>query len=61
LPNARTNFLFITFDQQHWFTLGCMDPEVKTPNLDRLVRVGTTGWLDLPHQAIGERILRRPT
>lgn len=37
----KTNILFITSDQQHWFTLGSMNPEVKTPNLDRLVAQGT--------------------
>jgi len=33
----KTNITFITPDQQHWFTLGGMNPEVDTPNLDRLV------------------------
>lgn len=37
----RTNILLITSDQQHWNTLGFMNPEVKTPNLDRLARQGT--------------------
>ncbi len=36
------NILFITSDQQHWFTLGFQNPEVKTPNLDRLAKMGTT-------------------
>lgn len=39
--SENINILFITSDQQHWFTLGCMNPEIKTPNLDRLVREGT--------------------
>ncbi len=35
------NVLLITSDQQHWFTLGCLNPEIKTPNLDRLAAQGT--------------------
>ena len=38
---ARPNILFITSDQQHWNTLGCRNPEVHTPNLDRLAARGT--------------------
>ena len=38
----RPNILLITSDQQHWDTLGAFNPEVKTPNLDRLVLEGTT-------------------
>ncbi len=38
----RKNILFITSDQQHWFTLGYLNPEVHTPNLDRLVERGMT-------------------
>lgn len=38
----KTNILLITSDQQHWNTLGFMNPEVSTPNLDRLARQGTT-------------------
>jgi len=37
----RPNILLITSDQQHWQTLGCLNPEVKTPNLDRLAAQGT--------------------
>ncbi|MCL5270713.1 MAG: sulfatase-like hydrolase/transferase [bacterium] len=37
----RPNILFITSDQQHWNTLGVHNPEISTPNLDRLVRQGT--------------------
>jgi arylsulfatase A-like enzyme len=37
----KTNILFITSDQQHWNTLGLANPEVKTPNLDRLAAQGT--------------------
>lgn len=38
----RPNILLITSDQQHWDTLGAFNSEVSTPNLDRLVREGTT-------------------
>ena len=34
------NILFITSDQQHWSALGRLNPEVKTPNLDRLAASG---------------------
>jgi len=37
----RPNILLITSDQQHWNTFGFINPEVKTPNLDRLARGGT--------------------
>ena len=37
----RPNILFITSDQQHWNTLGASNPEIKTPNLDRLAAGGT--------------------
>jgi len=37
----RPNILLITSDQQHWHTLGVLNPEIKTPNLDRLARNGT--------------------
>jgi uncharacterized sulfatase len=37
----RKNILLITSDQQHWFTLGVLNPEIKTPNLDRLAAKGT--------------------
>ena len=36
------NTLFITTDQQHYLAMGYRNPEVRTPNLDRLVRQGTT-------------------
>lgn len=36
----KSNILLITSDQQHWFTLGCLNPEIKTPNLDRLAQQG---------------------
>lgn len=37
----RPNILLITSDQQHWDTIGAFNPEIHTPNLDRLVREGT--------------------
>lgn len=36
----RPNILLITSDQQHWNTLGCLNPEIKTPALDRLADQG---------------------
>ncbi len=36
------NILFITSDQQHWNTIGAFNDEIDTPNLDRLVKEGTT-------------------
>ena len=39
---TNPNILFITTDQQHWSAMGYLNPEVKTPNLDRLVERGTT-------------------
>ncbi len=38
----RPNILLITSDQQHFDTIGAFNPEIETPNLDRLVREGTT-------------------
>ncbi len=37
----RKNVLLITSDQQHWYTMGFLNPEVQTPNLDRLAKMGT--------------------
>lgn len=37
----KPNILLITSDQQHWNTIGAFNPEISTPNLDRLVREGT--------------------
>ncbi len=34
------NVLFITTDQQHYMAMGYRNPEVRTPNLDRLVEQG---------------------
>lgn len=39
---TRPNVLVITSDQQHWNTIGAFNPEISTPNLDRLVTEGTT-------------------
>ena len=38
----RNNVLFITSDQQHYMAMGYLNPEVSTPNLDRLVNSGMT-------------------
>lgn len=38
----RPNILLITSDQQHWNTIGAFNNEISTPNLDRLVKEGTT-------------------
>jgi len=40
MPSESTNVLLITSDQQHWNTLGCLNPEIKTPALDRLAEQG---------------------
>lgn len=37
---TRPNILLITSDQQHFNTLGLLNPEVSTPNLDRLAKKG---------------------
>lgn len=36
----KNNFLFITSDQQHFMTMGYNNPQIKTPNLDRLASSG---------------------
>jgi arylsulfatase A-like enzyme len=38
----KPNILLITSDQQHWNTIGAFNREISTPNLDRLVKEGTT-------------------
>jgi len=38
----KPNILLITSDQQHWNTIGAFNPEISTPNMDRLVKEGTT-------------------
>lgn len=35
------NILWITSDQQHWNTLGALNPAIRTPCLDRLAAEGT--------------------
>lgn len=40
METKRPNILLITSDQQHWNTLGHQNPEIKTPNLDRLASQG---------------------
>ncbi|RAV06361.1 sulfatase [Paenibacillus sp. YN15] len=40
--SKKPNILLITSDQQHWNTIGAFNPEIQTPNLDRLAREGTT-------------------
>ncbi|MCL4507822.1 MAG: sulfatase-like hydrolase/transferase [Chloroflexi bacterium] len=37
---TQPNILFITTDQQHYDTLGVMNPRIHTPALDRLAREG---------------------
>lgn len=39
---SKPNILLITSDQQHWNTIGAFNHEISTPNLDRLVKEGTT-------------------
>lgn len=39
---TKPNILLITSDQQHFDTIGAFNPEISTPNLDRLVTEGTT-------------------
>ena len=41
MPETRPNILLITSDQQHWNTLGCLNPEIQTPHLDTLAQQGT--------------------
>lgn len=42
MPDARPNILLITSDQQHWTSMGFRNPELHTPNLDRLAREGVS-------------------
>jgi len=37
----QPNILFITSDQHYWMSMGYNNPIVKTPNLDRLAKMGT--------------------
>ena len=36
----KPNILLITSDQHHWMAMGYNNPEIKTPNLDRLAESG---------------------
>lgn len=38
----KPNILLITSDQQHYMTLGSNNIDIKTPNLDRLAKLGMT-------------------
>jgi arylsulfatase A-like enzyme len=40
LNKTGLNFLLITDDQHHWMAMGYNDPNIKTPNLDRLAKMG---------------------
>ena len=40
MKQKNKNILLITSDQQHWFTIGRLNPQIKTPNLDRLCNQG---------------------
>lgn len=40
MSTQRPNVLLITSDQQHYSTLGCVNPRIKTPALDRLAAEG---------------------
>lgn len=40
MSSSKPNVLLITSDQQHWATLGVLNPEIETPNLDRLAQQG---------------------
>ncbi len=37
---SAPNILLITSDQQHWNTLGVLNPEIRTPRLDQLAKEG---------------------
>ncbi|MCX7013869.1 MAG: sulfatase-like hydrolase/transferase [Candidatus Sumerlaeota bacterium] len=39
-PYSQPNLIFLMTDQQRWDALGCVNPVVKTPNLDVLARKG---------------------
>ena len=40
IPMSKPNILLITSDQQHFSTLGCVNPLISTPALDRLAGEG---------------------
>ena len=37
---SQANIILITSDQQHWSTIGAFSEKIRTPNLDRLCRMG---------------------
>ena len=37
---SRPNIIFLMTDQQRWDCVGALNPQVKTPNLDRIARQG---------------------
>ena len=37
---AHPNIIFLMTDQQRWDCIGALNPHIKTPNLDKLVRQG---------------------
>lgn len=41
LVSCQPNILFITSDQQFWMGIGYNDSTLKTPNIDRLAKMGT--------------------
>lgn len=41
MSSGPTNILLITSDQHHWSCMGYENPQLKTPNLDRLAGSGT--------------------
>src|SRR5512146_50606 len=41
MSSERPNILLITSDQQHFSTMGAVNPKIQTPALDRLCREGT--------------------
>ena len=42
MASKQPNILFITSDQHHWSAMGMVNPEVQTPNLDKLAAQGMT-------------------
>lgn len=40
MSSKKPNIILITSDQQHWSTIGKLNPEIQTPHLDNLVEEG---------------------
>jgi arylsulfatase A-like enzyme len=40
VAGKRPNIIFLMDDQRRWDALGCVDPAIKTPALDRLAKEG---------------------